>query len=504
MGERIPENKMGTMPVGKLLADMAIPMMISMLVQALYNVVDSVFVSRISENALNAVSLAFPLQNLMIAFGSGTAVGMNALLSRSLGAKQQEQVDRAANTGMFLFGCTYVLFALIGAFLSRPFFLAQTHDAEIVGYGVDYASICLIFSFGIFAQFCFERLLQSTGRTKLSMMTQLIGAVINIVLDPILIFGWFGLPRLEVKGAAIATVAGQIIAAIIGLFVNLKKNPEIHIRAKLVRWHGATAGEIYRVGVPSIIMGSIGSVMTFGMNKILIAFTTTATAVFGAYFKLQSFIFMPVFGLNNAMVPILSYNYGARKPERVKKTVKLSIFTAIGIMILGFAAFELIPDVLLELFDASETMLSIGTTALRIIGARAMSVKELTDRLKEKGESPENAEDAAAWLQEMHLLDDAQYAAMCVRHYAAKGYGAGRIRSELYRRGIPRELWDDALQELPEQDDQIDTLLRRRLRSDTPDRDELRRASDYLYRRGFGRDEIRAAIARYQDNFEEC
>ena len=280
----------------------------------------------------------------------------------------QEQVDRAANTGIFLFGCTYVLFALIGAFLSRPFFLAQTHDAEIVGYGVDYASICLIFSFGIFAQFCFERLLQSTGRTKLSMMTQLIGAVINIVLDPILIFGWFGLPRLEVKGAAIATVAGQIIAAIIGLFVNLKKNPEIHIRAKLVRWHGATAGEIYRVGVPSIIMGSIGSVMTFGMNKILIAFTTTATAVFGAYFKLQSFIFMPVFGLNNAMVPILSYNYGARKPERVKKTVKLSIFTAIGIMILGFAAFELIPDVLLELFDASETMLSIGTTALRIIG----------------------------------------------------------------------------------------------------------------------------------------
>ena len=307
MGERIPENKMGTMPVGKLLADMAIPMMISMLVQALYNVVDSVFVSRISEHALNAVSLAFPLQNLMIAFGSGTAVGMNALLSRSLGAKQQEQVDRAANTGMFLFGCTYVLFALIGA-------------------------------------------------------------VINIVLDPILIFGWFGLPRLEVKGAAIATVAGQIIAAIIGLFVNLKKNPEIHIRAKLIRWHNETAVEIYRVGVPSIIMGSIGSVMTFGMNKILIAFTTTATAVFGAYFKLQSFIFMPVFGLNNAMVPILSYNYGARKPERVKKTVKLSIFTAIGIMILGFAAFELIPDVLLELFDASETMLSIGTTALRIIG----------------------------------------------------------------------------------------------------------------------------------------
>ena len=373
MGERIPENKMGTMPVGKLLADMAIPMMISMLVQALYNVVDSVFVSRISENALNAVSLAFPLQNLMIAFGSGTAVGMNALLSRSLGAKQQEQVDRAANTGMFLFGCTYVLFALIGAFLSRPFFLAQTHDAEIVGYGVDYASICLIFSFGIFAQFCFERLLQSTGRTKLSMMTQLIGAVINIVLDPILIFGWFGLPRLEVKGAAIATVAGQIIAAIIGLFVNLKKNPEIHIRAKLVRWHSATAGEIYRVGVPSIIMGSIGSVMTFGMNKILIAFTTTATAVFGAYFKLQSFIFMPVFGLNNAMVPILSYNYGARNRRRLMGAYRITLTAAVVIMALGLVLFQLLPEQMLMLFvdrtdaAAAQEMIEVGVPALKTI-----------------------------------------------------------------------------------------------------------------------------------------
>ena len=362
------ENKMGTMPVGKLLADMAIPVMISMLVQALYNVVDSVFVARISENALNAVSLAFPLQNLMIAFGSGTAVGMNALLSRSLGAKQQEQVDRAANTGMFLYGCTYILFALIGAFLSRPFFLAQTHDAEIVEYGVSYSTICLVFSFGLFAQFCFERLLQATGRTKLSMLTQLVGAVINIILDPILIFGLCGMPEMGVAGAAVATVAGQIIAAVIGLLVNLRCNPEIHIRFRMLRWHTETAREIYRVGVPSIIMGSIGSVMTFSMNKILIAFTTTATAVFGAYFKLQSFIFMPVFGLNNAMVPILSYNYGARKPERVKRTVRLSILTAIGIMALGFAAFELVPGTLLELFDASERMLAIGEPALRIIG----------------------------------------------------------------------------------------------------------------------------------------
>ena len=369
MGEtRVQENKMGTMPVGKLLADMAIPVMISMLVQALYNVVDSVFVARISENALNAVSLAFPLQNLMIAFGSGTAVGMNALLSRSLGAKQQEQVDRSANTGLFLFGCTYVLFALIGAFLSRPFFLAQTHETEIVEYGTQYARICLLLSFGLFTQFYCERLLQSTGRTKLSMLTQLIGAIINIVLDPILIFGLCGAPKMGVAGAAVATVLGQIIAAVIGLWINRRYNPEIHMQLRMVRWDKEIGQEIYRVGVPSIIMGSIGSVMTFGMNKILIAFTTTATAVFGAYFKLQSFIFMPVFGLNNAMVPILSYNYGARKPERVQKTVKLSILTAIGIMVVGFLAFELMPGTLLRLFDASEQMMAIGTAALRITG----------------------------------------------------------------------------------------------------------------------------------------
>ena len=369
MGEtRVQENKMGTMPVGKLLADMAIPVMISMLVQALYNVVDSVFVARISENALNAVSLAFPLQNLMIAFGSGTAVGMNALLSRSLGAKQQEQVDRSANTGLFLFGCTYVLFALIGAFLSRPFFLAQTHETEIVEYGTQYARICLLLSFGLFTQFYCERLLQSTGRTKLSMLTQLIGAIINIVLDPILIFGLCGAPKMGVAGAAVATVLGQIIAAVIGLWINRRYNPEIHMQLRMVRWDKEIGQEIYRVGVPSIIMGSIGSVMMFGMNKILIAFTTTATAVFGAYFKLQSFIFMPVFGLNNAMVPILSYNYGARKPERVQKTVKLSILTAIGIMVVGFLAFELMPGTLLRLFDASEQMMAIGTAALRITG----------------------------------------------------------------------------------------------------------------------------------------
>ena len=362
------ENRMGTQPIGPLLASMAIPMMISMLVQAFYNVVDSIFVSRLSENALNAVSLAFPLQNLMIAVGGGTTMGINTLLSRSLGAKRQESADRAANTGIFLSLCSALLFALIGIFCSRPFFLAQTDVAEIVNYGTAYGQICLGCSFGIFCQFCFERLLQSTGRTKFAMYTQMMGAVINIILDPILIFGLFGFPRMEVAGAAAATVIGQITAAVAGLVINLKFNKDIHIRLRDIRWHTRTATEIYRVGIPSIIMQSIGSVMTFGLNKILISFTTTATAVFGAYFKLQSFIFMPTFGLNNGMVPIIAYNYGAKKMDRVKKTVKLTIFTAICILLLGFAAFELIPGVLLSFFNASGDMLAIGIPALRIIG----------------------------------------------------------------------------------------------------------------------------------------
>ena len=362
------ENKMGVMPVGKLLAGMAVPMMISMLVQAMYNVVDSVFVSRISENALNAVSLAFPLQNLMIAVGAGTAVGINALLSRSLGEKRQDMADRAAGTGIFLSLCNAVVFAFIGVFLSRAFFMAQAKSVpEIVEMGTAYTRICLGLSVGLFCQFCFERLLQSTGRTVLAMTTQLIGAVINIVLDPIFIFGLCGMPRLGVTGAAVATVAGQITAAIIAIFLNLKRNPEIHIRPRLICWDKMVARDIYRVGVPSIVMQSIGSVMTFGMNKILFVFTPTATAVFGAYFKIQSFIFMPVFGLNNGMVPIISYNYGAAKPERVWKTVRLTIFTAVSIMFLGFLAFQTFPAMLLSLFDASAEMTAIGVPALRTI-----------------------------------------------------------------------------------------------------------------------------------------
>ncbi|MBQ2839790.1 MAG: MATE family efflux transporter [Oscillospiraceae bacterium] len=363
----LQENKMGVMPIGKLLAGMAIPMMVSMLVQAFYNVVDSIFVARISENALTAVSLAFPLQNLMIAVGGGTAVGMNAVLSRSLGEKRQELVDRSANTGIFLFLISAIAFAFIGAFLSRPFFGTQTDVAEIVEYGTVYSQICLVGSAGIFSQFCFERLLQSTGKTTLAMITQLIGAVINIILDPILIFGLLGAPRLEVAGAALATIIGQIVAAVIAIIINIKVNHEIHLSIRKIRWDTEVARRIYTVGFPSILMQSVGSVMNYFLNRILLSFTTTATAVFGAYFKLQSFIFMPVFGLNNGMVPIIAYNYGAKRPDRVKKTIKLSLMSAISIMAVGVVLFETIPEVLLGFFNASPEMLEIGVPALRII-----------------------------------------------------------------------------------------------------------------------------------------
>lgn len=361
------ENKMGVISTGKLLFSMAVPMMISMLVQAFYNIVDSIFVSQISENALNAVSLSFPLQNLMIAFGAGTAVGINAILSRALGAGKQDEADRAANTGIFIALCSSVVFAVIGIFLTKPFFMIQTDIEEIVSYGTDYASLCLIFSFGIFFQFCFERLLQSTGRTSLAMCTQLVGAIINIILDPILIFGLLGLPAFGVKGAAIATVTGQIFAAILAVILNVKCNPEIHIRLRDIRLHIPTAKAIFKVGFPSIIMQSIGSVMTFGLNNILMSFTETATAVFGAYFKLQSFIFMPIFGLNNGMVPIIAYNFGAKKEDRVKSTIKITIITAVVIMLCGALVFETMPQVLLSFFNASENMLAIGVPALRII-----------------------------------------------------------------------------------------------------------------------------------------
>ncbi len=365
--ENTQENKMGAMPVNRLLISMSLPMMISMLVQALYNIIDSIFVSRINENALTAVSLAFPLQSLMIAFGVGTGVGINALLSRALGEKDSEKVNKAAVNGIFLDGVNFVIFLLIGLFATTPFYLIQTGDAEIFSYGKQYLSIVCCCSLGMFTQFVFERLLQSTGKTFYTMITQGTGAIINIILDPIFIFGYFGLPAMGVAGAAIATVIGQTVAGIAAVAVNLKKNTEIKLQFRGFRPDMAIIGEIYKVGVPSIIMQSIGSLMTYGMNQILLAFTSTAATVFGVYFKLQSFVFMPIFGLNNGMVPIVAYNFGARNKERLTRTVKLSMVYAVCLMAAGFLVFQIFPAQLFAMFDASETMLAIGVPALRII-----------------------------------------------------------------------------------------------------------------------------------------
>ena len=361
------ENKMGIMPVNQLLVSMSLPMMISMLVQALYNIVDSIFVSRINENALTAVSLAFPIQTLMIALGAGTGVGINALLSRSLGEKDYEKANKSAANGVFLAVVNYIIFLLVGLFVTGPFYLSQTNDAQILEYGRAYLTIVCCCSFGVYAQFVYERLLQSTGNTFYTMITQGVGAIINIILDPIFIFGYFGVPRMGVAGAAVATVIGQIIAGVIAFIINEKKNTEIKVQLRGFRPDLAIIKQIYQVGIPSIIMQAIGSVMTYGMNKILLGFTNTAAAVFGAYFKLQSFIFMPVFGLNNGMVPIVAYNYGAGKKDRLIKTVKLSIFYAICLMFIGFVVFQVFPTQLLLMFDASDTMLAIGVPALRII-----------------------------------------------------------------------------------------------------------------------------------------
>ena len=368
--QQIPmeENKMGVMPVTRLLVTMSLPMMLSMLVQALYNIVDSMFVAQLSEDALTAVSLAFPVQSLMIAVASGTGVGINALLSRNLGERNFEGANNAARNGVFLAIVSCIVFALLGLVGSRLFFSLQTQDPVILEYGVQYMSIITLFSVGIFLQITFERLLQSTGRTFYNMITQGTGAIINIILDPIMIFGLFGFPRLEVAGAAIATVIGQIVAVIMSFCFNHFKNKEISLSPRGFRPHGRTILFIYKVGIPSIIMQSIGSVMTFGMNKILLMFSSTAAAVFGVYFKLQSFIFMPVFGLNNGMIPIIAYNYGARNKHRIIETARKSVLIAVCIMILGFGLFQLFPAFFLStLFDASANMLAIGVPALKII-----------------------------------------------------------------------------------------------------------------------------------------
>ncbi|MBO5095126.1 MAG: MATE family efflux transporter [Lachnospiraceae bacterium] len=364
---RLKENKMGTMPINQLLLNMSLPMMISMLVQALYNVVDSVFVSRINENALTAVSLAFPLQNLMIAVAAGTGVGVNALLSKSLGEKNYEKVNRTADNAVFLALISYLLTLLIGIFGVGIFYRSQTSDAQIVAYGIQYGMICCCLSFGVFLQVTMERLLQSTGKTFYTMIIQGTGAIINIIMDPILIFGLFGFPRMEVAGAAAATVAGQIVASVLAVILNQRVNHEVQLKLKGFRPDLKIISQIYKVGIPSIIMQSIASVMVYGMNRILIAFTSTATAVFGVYFKLQSFIFMPVFGLNNGMIPIVAYNYGANSRKRVVQTIKYSTMYAVLIMAVGTVIFQVFPANLLIMFKASETMLQLGVPALRII-----------------------------------------------------------------------------------------------------------------------------------------
>ena len=361
------ENKMGVMPVGKLLFTMSLPIMISMLVQALYNVVDSMFVARVSENALTALSIAFPIQNLMIAVSVGLGVGLNAVVSRALGAKDTKGVNRAATNGIMLMFICGLIFMLGGATLVRPYFEMQTDIEEIVTSGIDYTSIVMMGSMGVFMQILFERLLQSTGRTMLTMFSQGIGAIINIIFDPIFIFGYFGFPKMGVAGAAYATVLGQWIAALLGLILNIRMNPEVSINMKGFRPHGATIRLILSIGIPSVVMQSIGSVMTFLMNQILIAFSSTAVAVFGVYFKLQNFVFMPVFGLTNGTVPIVAYNFGARKGDRMKKTIQYSVYAAIVIMICGALIFQSSPDKLLMLFDASDEMLRVGVPALRII-----------------------------------------------------------------------------------------------------------------------------------------
>ena len=366
----IQENKMGIMPIGKLVFNMSLPMMVSMMVQALYNIVDSIFVAKLSENALTAVSLAFPLQTLLIAVATGTGVGMNALLSKSLGEKDFKKANKTATNAAFIYAVSYIIFLILGFTVVKPFYRSQvgSADAEIMTMGVDYLSTVMIFSFGIFTQVFFERLLTSTGRTIFSMTSQLSGAVTNIILDPILIFGMFGAPKMGVTGAAVATVIGQCVAGLVAGTCNHKFNHEVRFQFKGFKPDFKIIGTIYAVGIPSIIMQSIGSVMTYCMNRILIEFSSTATAVFGVYFKLQSFFFMPVFGLNNGITPIIAYNYGARQRKRMVKTIKVSLVTAFCLTFIGFVLFESIPQALLGLFNASDDMLKIGVPALRTIG----------------------------------------------------------------------------------------------------------------------------------------
>ena len=363
----LKENKMGIMPVGKLLTNMALPMIISMLVQALYNVVDSIYVSQISESAVTALSLAFPVQNMQIGFAVGIGVGINSLLSKSLGEGNREAANRTAGNGMVLMFIVTAAFMLFGLFGARPYFEIQSTVRETVEGGIAYTRICCLLVMGSFLQIYSERLLQATGRTVLTMVTQAVGAIINIILDPVFIFGWFGLPAMGLAGAAIATVIGQWAGALLGLYFNEKHNPDVQFGWRYAKLDGKIIKGILTVGIPSIVMNGVGSVMNFGMNQILQGFTETATSVFGIYFKLQSFFFMPLFGINGATISIVAFNYGARKPERIVKTLKLACTAALVLMATGLLAFQLVPDLLLGMFNPSDAFLEIGRAALRTI-----------------------------------------------------------------------------------------------------------------------------------------
>lgn len=365
--ETLQENKMGVMPVGKLLVNMALPMIISMLVQALYNIVDSVYVSQVSESAVTALSLAFPVQNMQIGFAVGVGVGVNALLSQSLGRKDQESVNWAAGQGVFLALVATALFMLFGFFGVRPYYTMQSTVAETVEGGIAYTSICCIFTVGIFIQVLCERLLQSTGRAMQTMILQGTGAIINIILDPVFIHGWWGMPKMGVAGAAVATVIGQCTGAVLGIYLNLRHNPEVQLHVKFMKPNWKVIAPILEVGIPSVVMNGIGSVMNFGMNQILQGFNEVATGVFGIYYKLQSLFFMPLFGINNATISILAYNYGARKPKRIVHTLKLATAVAVCIMLVGLAVFQLFPQALLGIFNPTEEFLAIGVKALRIL-----------------------------------------------------------------------------------------------------------------------------------------
>ena len=365
--ENLQENKMGTMPVGRLLRNMALPMVISMLVQALYNVVDSIYVSQVSESAVTALSLAFPVQNMQIGFAVGIGVGINSMLSQSLGRKDQEGANFTAGNGGILMLISVAIFMLFGFFGVRPYYAMQSTVTETVESGVAYTRICCIFTLGLFVQVLTERLLQATGRTVHTMIIQATGAIINIILDPIFIHGWLGMPAMGVAGAAVATVIGQSVGACVGIFMNIRYNPDVHFALRYFKPSWSRIAPILAVGVPSIIMNGIGSIMNFGINQILQGFQETATGVFGIYFKLQSFFFMPLFGINGATISIIAYNYGAQKPERIVKTLKVACATAVCIMLAGLAVFQLIPQVLLGFFNPSEEFMTIGVGALRVL-----------------------------------------------------------------------------------------------------------------------------------------